>query len=213
MSSTVSIPGKVLKKTRGIVVWDFDRVLFDTDRFYRGAQKIFKRFDVPPEALWEAVLKIRKEGDYFSIARVLKILRERGYIIPDKKIRKEVHNHLRDTKYFPQSTDARLHRLRKRGILHIVLSHSNPSYLRKNIKVGCGVRFLRHFTKIYATRIPKYVLLKKLSNRFSLPVFFVDDMDKHIELVKEHAPKVKTLHYTKGWTLSKVEKIILAAIK
>jgi phosphoglycolate phosphatase-like HAD superfamily hydrolase len=209
----ISLSSRQLKRVRGIIVWDFDRVLFDTDRFYRGAEKIFKKFGVPPQALWAAVLKVRRDGDYFSVARVLRILREMGYAIPDKKIRKEIHNHLRDTKYFPQSADALLHRLRKRGILHIILSHSSSSYLRKKIKVGCGERFLRNFVKIYATRISKYILLKKLSRRFSLPIFFVDDDRRHIELVKEHARKINALHYAKGWSLKKVERTVIASLK
>lgn len=202
-----------LQRCKGIIVWDFDRVLFDTERFYKGAEKIFKKFGVPAEALGEAVLKVRNEGDPFSVALILKILRERGYVIPGKKIRKEIHNHLRDTKYFPQATDTLLHRLRKKGVLHMILSHSTPSYLYKKVKVGCGERFLRHFAKIYATSIPKYVLLKKLSRRFSLPVFFVDDTAEHIKLVKENVPKIKTLHYKEGWSLKKVERIILASLK
>ncbi len=209
----ISLSKRQLKGVRGIIVWDFDRVLFDTEKFYLGAEKIFKKFGVLPEDLWDAVLKIRRDGDNFSVALVLKILSERGYKIPNKKIREEIHSHLRDTKYFPKSTDSLLHRLRKKGILHIILSHSTSAYLHKKVKVGCGEDFVRHFVKICATSTPKYVFIKKLSNRFSLPVFFVDDMDKHIELVKKHVPKIQTLHYTKGWTLRKVEQKILSSIK
>lgn len=207
------IPSKVLKSTKGIIVWDFDRVLFDTERLYRGADKIFKKFGVPSEDLWAAVLKIRNGRDHFSIALVLKILRQSGYNLPAGKISRELNKHLIDTEYFSKSRDRVLQRLGKRGFLHIILSQSSPGHLYKKVDLGCGKNFRRHFAKICATSLPKHLFIKKISRRFDLPVFFVDDMEKHIDLVKEHLPKVKTLHYKKGWNLERVEKVVTSALK
>lgn len=199
------------KRTRGIIVWDFDRVLFDTELFYRGAKEIFKKCGVSPQLFWKVVLKIRREKHPFSLALALHILRQWKIKIPEKKIRKEIHNHLALTNYFTADTDALLHRLRKRDLHHIILSSSAASYLRKRVLVGCGERFAHHFVKIFATRRPKHLSLKKLAERYSpLPIFFVDDNKSHIELVKKYVPSIMTIHYIQGWSLRKVERTILA---
>lgn len=210
----IKLTEKQIKKARGIIVWDFDRVLFDTERFYRGAKIIFKKYGVPSARLWRVVLKIRKDGGPFSTARALRILRDWKFMVPEKKIRKEIHNHLAATDYFTSETDALLHRLRRHGFIHIILSHGASSYFHKRVRVGCGEGFIRHFPGIFATHRPKHLFLLKLVRRYpALPIFFVDDTDKHIKLVWQNVPKVKALHYTKGWTLKKVEKSILSAIK
>lgn len=199
------------RKPRGVIVWDFDRVLFDTELFYRGAKEIFKKYGVPPPLFWKMVLTIRKKKYPFSTARALHILRQWKIKIPEKKIRKEIHSHLALTNYFTADTDALLHRLRKRGFNHIILSSGAASYLRKRVLVGCGERFARHFVKISATIKPKHSSLKKLAEQYSpLPIFFVDDTKSHIELVEKYVPRIVTIHYTHRWSLRKVERTILA---
>lgn len=201
---------KKLARTRGIIVWDFDRVLFDTERFYRAAKMIFKKYGVPPAILWKVILQIRKKDGPFSTARVLRILGEKGYRISERKVRKDIHNHLLKTPYFDSSADELLHRLQRRGFLHIILSQGAASYTHKRVKVGCGEKFTRHFIKIYAVRRPKFFLVKKLKRHYpDLSFFFVDDTKEHIELMKKYVPGVRTIHYTKEWSLKKVERSVI----
>ncbi len=205
---------KTSTKPRGVIVWDFDRVLFDTELFYRCAKKIFKKYGVPPKVFWKAVLKMRKKKYPFSTARTLYILRQWKVRIPEKKIRKEIHNHLALTDYFTADVDFALRRLQKRGLRHIILSSGAVSYLRKRVLIGYGERFMRHFVKISATSRPKYLSLKKLAKQYSrLPIFFVDDTKSHIELVKKYVPRIVTIHYTHGWSFGKVERTILAHLR
>jgi len=203
----------ILQKCRGIIVWDFDRVLFDTERFYAGAKIIFKKYGVSHQLFWKAILKIRREGDPFSLARMLRILRAWNIVLPEKRIRQEVHRHLSLTDYFTCNGDVVLHRLRKLGFVHIVLNYGVPAYLRKRVQCRLGgERFSRHFVKIIVTRRPKYLFLKKFCRRYPwLPLFFVDDAVSHIKLVKKYIPNIVTIHYTQGWSLEKVKQIILAA--
>lgn len=201
-----------VEHSKGIIVWDFDRVLFDTERFYQGAEKIFKKYGVPPTRLWEMVLRIRKEGSSFSIARALRIMREWKIIVPEKGVRRDLHKHLAETNYFTSDTDALLHRLRKRGFLHMILSTGAASYLHKRIRVGCGKRFIRHFVRISATRKPKHLTLLKIQRKYrGLPLFFVDDTLKNLELANKYVPGIITIYYstTSGKALSHVEKRIL----
>lgn len=210
----LSLTRKQLHNCKGIIVWDFDRVLFDTEYFYREAKKIFKKYGVSSVVLWDTVLQIRREERPFSTARVLQILRAKRKAVPEKKIRKDLHDHLHRTKYFDKTADKVLHRLGKFGLLHIILSYGASSYLQKRVKVGCGENFKKHFIKILATRRPKHLLLKKLTRRYSaVPIFFVDDAESNIQQVKDKIPGVKTIHYLKGWTLKKAEKVIFSFLR
>lgn len=200
------------KHPRGIIVWDFDRVLFDTERFYRGAEKILKKHGVPPAQFWKMVFQMRKEGGQFSIARVLRILREWKILVPEKKIRREIHDHLFITNYFTTDTDVLLHRLRKQGFIHMILSAGATSYLRKRVQVGCGKKFIRHFAKIIATRKPKHLVLLKIRKNYpQLPLFFIDDTAKNLRLAGKHVPGIITFYYstTSGKPLRYLENKIL----
>ena len=209
MASTVS--KEKLKRCRGIIVWDFDRVLFDTELFYKEAKKIFKKHGVSAMLLWRAVFKIRKDKGTFSMAHVLRILRKWKVVVPEKKIKREIHHHLVITKYFTADTNAILSRLQRYGFLHMVLSYGAASYLHKRVRVGLGKEFMRHFVKISATRKPKYLFFEKLIRRYqALPVFFVDDTKNNIDLVKKNAPSVITIYHGRASSLKKVERIILS---
>lgn len=202
------------QQPKGVIVWDFDRVLFDTDHFYREAEKIFKKYDISSKLLWRAVLKIRKDGSSFSTAKVLMILRGWKVHIPEKKVRKDLRNHLVATKYFGSDTDKLLHRLRKQGFLHVILSYGSPSYLHRRIKIGCGERFIRHFVKISATRRPKSIFIKKLSSEYKeSTIFFVDDTRENIESVKTSLPDIITVHHRVGGSLGRIEKAVLSHFK
>src|SRR3989344_1308172 len=78
------------KRIRGIIVWDFDGVLFDIERFRKNAEHIFEKYGVPPAVFQAAILRIRKEGGQFSVARSFRIMRSLGASVKEKSIRKFV---------------------------------------------------------------------------------------------------------------------------
>lgn len=195
-------------KPKGVLIWDFDRVLFDTERFYRAAENIFKGHGVDKKLLWRAVLRVRKSKVPFSVAHILHILRGWKVKISEKKLRKEIHNHLALTNYFTSDADAMFHRLRKQGLINIIVSFGASSYLRKRILVGCGRKFARHFTGIFSTRKPKYLILKKISRKYvAAPILFIDDTKTHLELVQKHIPGIITIHYSNASSRSSLERL------
>lgn len=198
------------KKIRGVIVWDFDRVLFDTERFYRGVEPIFENYGVSPQKLLETVVRLRNTNIPISLAPVFSVLRKQKILVPEKKIRKEVHQHLLRTPYFTRDADTILRRFRKNGFHLFIISASSSANLRKKIYVGCGEKFARHFIKIFASRKPKHLLIKKILRAYpSAPAFFIDDTKENIDTVKRHLPAVMPLHYTRDWSLKEVEQKIL----
>lgn len=205
-------PSKLPKKPRGVIVWDFDGVLFDIERFRKAAERIFETYGVPPAIFQAIVLQIRKEGGQFSVARAVRMMRARGVSVKEKSIRKALHIHLAVTRYFAAPTDIFLQRLRNLGFIHIILSSGASSYQHKKIRVGCGKKFIRHFTKISTTRKPKFIYLRKLARRYPYTtIFFIDDTKKNLELVQKHVPGIITVHYSNvfGASLKNLEKKIL----
>lgn len=209
-------PSKPPKKPRGVIVWDFDGVLFDIERFRKAAERIFETHGVPPRVFQAAILRIRKEGGPFSVARAVRMMRARGVSVKEKTIRKTLHNHLVITRYFTAPTDIFLQRLRNRGFIHIILSSGASSYQHKKIRVGCGKKFIRHFVKISTTKKPKFIYLRKLARKYPhTAIFFIDDTKKNLELVKKHVPGIITVHYSNafGASLKNLEKKILLHVK
>src|SRR3990167_8393418 len=175
------------KKPRGVIVWDFDGVLFDIERFRKNAEYFFKKYGVPPAVFQAAILRIRKEGGQFSVARSISIMRSLGASVKEKTIRKALHNHLALTRYFAAPTDIFLRRLRNLGFMHIILSLGASSYQHKKIRVGCGKKFIRHFAKISTTRKPKFIYLKRLGKKNPhKPFFFKDAKKKIFGFYKKH---------------------------
>lgn len=200
------------KRIRGIIAWDFDGVLFDIERFRTSAERIFAAYGVLPSVFRTAILRIRKEGGPFSVARAFRIMRSLGAPVKERVIRKAFHDHLAATRYFTAPTDTLLGRLRSAGFIHIILSFGASSYQRKKIRVGCGEKFIRHFTKISSTHRPKFLYMKALARRYpKTPIFFVDDTKKNLELVKKYVPEVVTIFYSNlaDASLKMVEKSIL----
>jgi len=204
------------KKPRGVIVWDFDGVLFDIERFRKNAEHIFEKYGVPPAVFQAAIFRIRKEGGQFSVARSFRIMRSLGASVKEKTIRKALHNHLALTRYFAAPTDIFLRRLRNLGFMHIILSLGAPSYQHKKIRVGCGKKFIRHFAKISTTRKPKFIYLKKLARKYPhTTIFFIDDTEENIQLVQKHVPEIVTVHYSNisGVSLKNLERGILLHVK
>lgn len=204
------------KRIRGIIVWDFDGVLFDIERFRKASERIFETHGVTPAIFQAVVLQIRKEGGQFSVARAVRMMRARGVSVKEKSIRKALHNHLAITRYFTAPTDIFLQRLRNLGFIHVILSFGASSYQHKKIRVGCGRKFIRHFIKISTTKKPKFIYLKKLARKYPhTAIFFIDDTKKNLELVQKHVQGIITVHYSNifGASLKNLEKKILLHVK
>lgn len=204
------------KRIRGIIVWDFDGVLFDIEKFRKNAEHIFEKHGVPPRVFQAAILRIRKEGSPFSVARVVHIMRSLGTSVKEHTIRKALHNHLAITRYFTAPTDIFLQRLRNLGFIHVILSFGASSYQHKKIRVGCGRKFIRHFIKISTTKKPKFIYLKKLARKYPhTAIFFIDDTKKNLELVQKHVPGIVTVYYSNifGASLRNLERKILLYVK
>lgn len=198
------------QKCRGIIVWDFDGVLFDYEYFSRHAEDIFNKHGIPPHIYQRAIQEIREKSNNFSAALAIRLMRGYGFSVPEKKIRKDLHAHLAATQYFSSRIDALLHDLRRRHFCHMVLSWGAASYQHKKISIGCGEKFRRHFIKIATTRKDKFLFLKKVVQEYhDVPIFFVDDKWEHIALVKKHLPGVHTIHFTKRHSLQRVRREIL----
>lgn len=203
-------PDKKLEKCRGIIVWDFDGVLFDYEYFSRRAEKIFEKHGIPPRIYQKTIQEIRRKSNNFSAALAIRLMRGYGFSVPEKKIRKDLHAHLAATQYFSSRTDTFLHDLRRRHFRHIILSWGAASYQHKKINVGCGEEFRRHFVKIVTTRKDKFLFLKNLVRQYpDMPIFFVDDKWEHIALVKKHVSQVHAIHYTPAHSLQRVKKEVL----
>lgn len=204
------IPARQLKKCRGIIVWDFDRVLFDTDRFIRDKKMVFIKHGVPSEAIRHAYDVMyrsitRTTGRPFSLALLFELLRSRGVRLNEKKLRRAIYLILSRYRYLDPLADRILHRLRKAGFLHIILSFGSPQLQYNKIRIGCGEKFIKHFSKIIVTAKPKYTVIKKIVKaNLGVPVFFIDDVKEHLDLAKRHSPSVITIHYSKRHSLPKI---------
>lgn len=202
------------KNPRGIIVWDFDGVLFDTKRLVRDHEKIFSEHRVAPAELRRSAALLKKSGEPFSIAGLARILRRNKVLFSEKFIRRALHRNLVKYQYVPAETEKTLHYLRRLGFVHIILSFGSAPFQYKKIKAGCGKKFFEHFTKILVTKKPKFVSLKRILQKYpALPVFFVDDKEEHIALVRKHLPQISALHYKKGWSVKKVAHLVLAKTK
>jgi hypothetical protein len=205
-----------LKRCRGIIVWDFDGVLFDTQRYKMHNGLAWKKRGVPEKMINEVLDDIRSGNRYFSIAEFVRTLRKKGILLSEKFVRKTFHHCLIENEYYSSRTDRLLHRLRKAGFLQIILSTGNSSFQRKKMFVGCGVNFRKHFAGIFVTTRPKFLLLSKICKRFAgLPLLFIDDTRENLELAKRHVPGIITIYYSNlsGRSLLSLEREILKYAK
>lgn len=201
------------KKPKGVIVWDFDGVLFDTKRLVRNHERIFSENRVSPVELRRAAALLKKNGEPFSIAGLARILRRNKVSFSEKFIRRELHKNLVKYQYVSVKTEKTLHYLRRLGFIHIILSFGSAPFQYKKIKAGCGKKFIGHFTKVLVTRKPKFTFLRHVLRKYpSLPLFFIDDKEEHIALVRKHIPQISALHYKKGWSVKKVARLVLAGV-
>lgn len=208
---------KKVKRIRGVIVWDFDNVLFETERYRVDCKDSFVKIGIPEEAVIR-LLRTRKEGDkvlHVSLARFFRDLRQGGFPVSENTVRRIAHRHLVSGEYYSSKLDALLHRLSKKSFIHFVLSHGISSFQYKKIFVGCGKSFRRHFVKIMVTTRPKYLRLLKVRAKYpDLPLLFVDDTIENLELAKEQVPYIKTIYYSNvrpSSPLAELERKILRA--
>ncbi len=199
------------KKPKGVIVWDFDGVLFNTKRLVRDHEKIFSEHRVVPAELRLAVALLKKSGEPFSIARLMRILRKNRVLFFEKPIRRALYRNLLKYQYVSSETEKTLHHLRRLGFIHIILSFGSAPFQYRKIKAGCGKKFLEHFTEVLITKKPKHIFLKRVLRKYpALPLFFIDDKEEHIALVRKHIPQISALHYKKGWSVKKVARLVFA---
>lgn len=204
---------KLFKNYKGIIVWDFDGVLFDVKRYRLDNRSALIKLGVPEKTLVRIVDKMREGGKHFSAREFIRRLRKTKYRLPDKLIRRIFfQDHLPTGKYYPASVDRLLHRLRKMGFIEIILSLGSTSHQYKKIFTGCGASFLKHFERMYVTTRPKFLTLLKIQKKYpGLPLIFIDDTRQHLLLAKKHVPGINTIFYPNfsRRSLKSLEKKIL----
>lgn len=211
----IRLTEKQIKKTRGIIVWDFDRVLFDTDRFIKEREKIMRGHGIPANSIARAHkfmtnLVARTAERPFSTTFFLENLKKDGVRFKEKVLRDDFKKLLVKCRYLDPSADRILHHLRRHNFINIIMSWGSAPYQYQKIRTVCGNDFLRHFVRVIVTTKPKYAVIGEMFRRFpSVPAFFVDDSDEHIGLVKKHLPRVRAIHFTGGKSLQKVRQEIL----
>lgn len=205
---------KMPERPKGIIIWDFDRVLFDTDRFIRDKERVFQRNGISREAIrraYETMYRSIKQtaGRPFSLAMLFGLLRSQKIKINEKKLRERIRLLLSQESYLDPQADRIIHRLKKTGFRHIILSFGSAPLQYNKIKIGCGRKFVKHFLKIVVTTKPKYTVIKKIIKANpAVPVFFIDDAKEHLDFVKKYLPGVSTFHYSKKHQLSKIMRFL-----
>ena len=199
------------KNPKGVIVWDFDGVLFDTKRLVRDHEKIFSEHWVAPAELRRAAALLKKGGEHFSIAGLMRVLRRNKILFSEKLIRRALYRNLLKYQYVSSETEKTLHYLRRLGFIQVILSFGSAPFQYRKIKAGCGKKFLEHFTRVLVTQKPKFIFLKRILRKYpALPVFFIDDKEEHIALVHKHIPKIFAIHYKKGWSVKRVANLVFA---
>ena len=200
-------------------MWDFDRVLFDTDKLLGERKRIMRRHGFSPEIVKKASafmarLIAQTAARPFSTAFFLESLKRNGARFNEKVLKDDFRKMLVKYQYLDPQAERVLHGLRKKYFVHIIVSWGSAPYQYKKIKTACGSSFLRHFSKIIVTTKPKHSVIGKLTRRFpETPTFFIDDSKEHVALVRKYISRIKTIRYSRGWSLKKVERVITQRVK
>lgn len=203
-------------KPKGILVWDFDGVLFETERYRSDNRKAYVEYGIPEQIILDTLADMNRRKEYLSMSRFIRALRKKGISISDRVIHRINHDNLQRNTYYSPRTDALLHRMKKLGFIQMIVSMGSAPFQRKKMFVGCGVGFRNHFVKIIVTAKPKYFTILKISKKHSnVPIIFIDDTKENLDLVKRYIPEVKTIHYSNfsGRSLAHLEKKILTYAK
>jgi len=197
------------QKLKGIIVWDFDRVLFDTDRMVDDNNEIFAKYDISPELIRSILDKANIQEGPFSWALLVRRLKNKKKGVPLNSIKREMQSNLLSGRYVRSEASKVLKNLKSNGFANMLLSFGSPPYQYQKIKKGCGPQFCRYFDETAVTLGKKYLKFRSLVKKFSnIPIFFIDDTNEHLAMVKKHTPSVHTLQYSAQSPLGAVEEWI-----
>lgn len=202
-----------MTKYKGVIVWDFDGVLFEMGRYGQDNRRAYINLGIPEKIILDIRAGMRKRQEHFSVSRFTRELRKKRVDISERKIHQINHSNLKVGSYYSSKTDEFLHRLNKKGFRQMILSMGNARYQRKKMFFGCSKTFPGHFLKIMITTRPKYSTLLKIQKKYrGTPLIFIDDTKENLELAKKHVPGIKTIYYSNlsGKSLAHLEKDILS---
>lgn len=197
---------------KGVIIWDFDGVLFETSRQTQENLRLLGQIGIPEKTVLAAREFVLRSKKHFSMASFIRALNRNGKKYSARKIRHIFLTNWRINSYYDLRVDALLHRLKKRGFVQMVLSMGNASFQYKKMFEGCGTSFGKHFTILIVTRREKYHTLRKFKNKYNgIPFIFIDDTRHNLDLAQMHVPNIKTIQYSNvtGHTLGWLEKQIL----
>lgn len=204
-----------LKNPKAIIVWDFDGVLFETNRYRLDNRGVFEKLGIPPARVLLADEHARKYNKYFSISAFAKALRAHKIFLSKRTVRRVFHSNLAEQQYYDRRVDRMLHRFREKGFTQMILSLGNAAFQYKKMQ-SCGTAFPNHFQKICVTTRPKYLALRKTKRQHrEIPLIFVDDTRENLALAKKHVPGIFTIYYSNksGHALHILERKILKYAK
>lgn len=201
-----------VEHSRGIIVWDFDRVLFDTERQSDNNRRLLEEIGISEQVVVAVLARLKSKNKPFSIAGFIKELNRKRYVFSAQKIRKVFHSNLLVNQYYDPKVDRLLHRLRNKGFAQMVLSMGDAKFQRKKMFVGCGANFQKHFVCILVTSRPKFLIISSVRKKFpGKPIIFIDDTKENLDLVKKYIPGIITIYYSNlsGESLGSLERKIL----
>jgi hypothetical protein len=211
-----SLRSRSSKKPQGVIVWDFDGVLFEIDRYRLSHRSAWITHGVPRRVILSILDDIRRKKELFSTQAFYRGLRKHRYTFSLHFVRSVFHNHLRENHYYSIETDRMLDRFHKKWFILFVLSKGSAPYQYKKMDIGCGKSFRNHFEKLIVTPRAKYYTLLRLRRKYqSVPFVFVDDTKENLLLAKKHVPSIKTMYYSNSSdpSVRHLEKAILQYAK
>lgn len=199
------------KKIKGIIVWDFDGVLFETKRFKRNIGRFLKKYGVSELEIRTTENDLRKKNIPFSFLKLLRTLSENHRVPSAHVLEKHMTALLQARCYCDANAMRVLRKLTNQGFLHIMITFGAETVQLKKIYTGCGKTLCRNFSKVIVTQKEKFTVLKKIRQQYkSLPIYFIDDFKKNIILARKHVHRVIALHYTARSSLNKTGERVYA---
>ena len=204
------------KPPKGVIVWDFDGVLFLTQKQSLENRRLLGELGISEKRIIEVLARLKKQGGVFSVTGFIKELNRPKKSFSALKVRKVFHDNLVVNNYYDPKVDRMLHKLKRKGFVQMILSMGDAKFQRKKMFIGCSASFRNHFVRIYTTLRPKFLTLARIKKHFSgSRIIFVDDTEENLELVRKHIPEIATIYYSNisGHSLQNLEKQILHAAK
>lgn len=204
------------KRVRGVIVWDFDGVLFYIKKYRDNYRTHLVKKGIPLRSILSVLRNLHEEKKHFSIRGFIHLLRRGGVRNVAKVVRRGFYHQLQKGAYYSKETDRLLHRMTHAGFLHYIVSAGHARYQYQKMLYGCGTAFRAHFKKTVVTTRPKHIALQKIQKRHQgVPLFFIDDTREHLRLAKKHIPGIIAIHYSnaRGRSLRAIERTILKHAK